>query len=382
MALGSGRLKWAWVCAGLAALGGLGVAGAGLLPLAGPTSPLARTEGAAPLRPAQPVRVTELRFDRAADETHHTGIIRPGHEAGLGFRLPGKIVERRAEVGDKVTRGQVLARLDDTDARLERDLAAAEQAAAQVDRSRAEAELTRTRRLFSAGHVSQAALDRAASGAAEAASRADRAQRALRLAQNRLSYTQLVAEADGVVTATPGEAGQVVAAGQVVLSLARAGSVDVVFALPEQDRAAVATLQARAELWDSDGKRYTLTLRDIAPDVDPAGRTYRVRMTIDQPDAEATLGRTVTVTLARGPSRPAAAVPLAAVMSDGSGPSVWRLTGDRVERVAVELASVTGSAALIRGALRDGDRIVSLGTHKIDPTRPVRVVETRATPES
>jgi membrane fusion protein, multidrug efflux system len=77
-------------------------------------------------------------------------------------------------------------------------------------------------------------------------------------------------------------------------------------------------------------------------------------------------------------------LPLAAVLNDGEGPAVWRLPQgqDLVERVAVDLVSVNGDRALVRGALVEGDRIVSLGAHKIDATRPVRVVETTATPES
>jgi RND family efflux transporter MFP subunit len=335
-------------------------------------------------RPAQPVRVTRVTFASVDLTESYTGIIRPQHETTMAFRLAGKIVTRLVEVGDKVTTGQILARLDDTDARLELEAAQAEVVAARTDLVRAEADAQRSRELFAAGHVAQAALDRATSAAAEARSRADRAERASALAANGLSYTILVAEADGVVTATPAEAGQVVAAGQTVLSVARTDALDVVFALPEQDRALLEDVRASAELWGANGTTYALTLRDISPDVDPAGRTYRVRMALVAPDADAALGRTATVRLAEPDTMPAASLPLAAVLSDGAGPAVWRLPqgADRVERVPVELAAVDGQVALVHGGLAEGDIVISLGAHKIDPTRPVRVVETAATPES
>lgn len=333
---------------------------------------------------AQPVRATRIHFEAAETVALYTGTIRPRQEASLGFRLAGKIISRNVEVGDRVSRGQVIARLDDTDALLERDVAAAEDEAARIDLQRAEADVDRSRALFTAGHVAQAALDRATSGQAEAAARSDRAARALQLARNRLSYTSLVADADGIVTATPAETQQVVAAGQPVVSLARAGTVDVVFSLPEQDRAQVATADARAELWDAGGKTYELALRDISPDVDPAGRTYRVRMSVLAPDEDAALGRTVTLSLSTGSEAPAASVPLPSVLNDGTGTAVWRLTpgGDAVERVPVDLVGVSGQVARVGGALREDDLVVSLGAHKIDPTRPVRVVETHTSPES
>ncbi|MGL4235002.1 efflux RND transporter periplasmic adaptor subunit [Tabrizicola sp.] len=335
-------------------------------------------------RPAQAVRVTRVAFVSGNEVETYTGTIRPKHEASLGFRIAGKLVARLVEVGDLVAKGQVVARLDDTDARLELEAAMAEEAAAQTDLARAQADLVRSRELFASGHVAQAALDRATSAAAEAVSRAERAERMRVLAANQLSYTELVADTDGVVTATPTETGQVVAAGQAAVSVARTDALDVVFALPEQSRGILTDAVASAELWEAGGKTYTLTLRDISPDVDPAGRTYRVRMTLTAPDAEATLGRTVTVRLANEGGEPSAPLPLAAVLNDGTGAAVWRLAegADRVERVPVELAAVDGAVAHVRGDLAEGDIVVSLGAHKLDPDRPVRVVETAATPES
>lgn len=334
-------------------------------------------------RLAQPVKVTRIAFAATERVASYTGTIRPRHEATLAFRLPGKIIARTVEVGDRVAQGQVIAQLDDTDARLERELALAEAQSAQVDLSRADADLSRNRALFASGHIAQAVLDRAQSAQAEAASRADRAKRSLALATNRLGYTELRSDAAGVVTATLADAGQVVGAGQSVVTVAQTDALDVVFALPEQDRAKVATAKARADLWGAD-KGYALLLRDIAPDVDPAGRTYRVRMALQSPDVEAALGRTVTIRLLTGRDAPAAVVPLAAVLNDGTGATVWRLNagGDRVEAARVTLVELGERVARVRGNLHDGDRIISLGAQKIDPARPVRIVETAATPES
>jgi membrane fusion protein, multidrug efflux system len=335
------------------------------------------------MRAAQPVRVTVVRFAPTRSELRYTGIIRPQSAADFGFRLAGKLAARSVDVGDVVVKGDVLARLDATDLALQLDVAEAELAAAHVNHERAVADEARARALFKAGHVAQAALDRAASATAEAASRMQRAARAQELASNQVSYAELKADTDGIVTAVAGEAGQVVAAGQPVVTMAQSSARDVVFALPEQQRALLDGAEATAELWGDGGRAYRLTPRDISPDVDLAGRTYRVRMAMASPDAVAALGRTVTVRLTLPAAPPTAPVPLAGVLNTGDGAHVWRMTksADRVERVAVEIVSVESGVVHLRGPLADGDRIVSLGAHKLDPARPVRVVETAAVPE-
>jgi RND family efflux transporter MFP subunit len=374
--------KAGWVILALAALGSAGYAARNTLMALLP-EPATEVPAVAE-RAAQPVRVTRVVFSSAGAAESYTGTIRPQHEAALGFRLPGKLLSRLVNVGDRVVAGQILARLDDTDARLELEAAEAERVAASTDLVRAEADLARSRDLFEAGHVAQAALDRAISVVAEAASRADRAKQMRQLAANRLSYMDLAAEADGIVTATLAETGQVMAAGQPVLSVARTDALDVVFALPEQHRNRLDAAVATALLWGTEEQTYALALRDISPDVDPLGRTYRVRMTLSAPDADAALGRTMTVRLAMTGALPVALLPMAAVVSDGNGASVWRLPPgmELVERVPVELIAVDGQVAMVRGGLAEGDIVVSLGAHKIDPARPVRVVETTVTPES
>jgi RND family efflux transporter MFP subunit len=333
-------------------------------------------------RPAQPVRVTRVAYAAPAALASYTGTVRPQIESDLGFRVAGKLMLRMVEIGDRVAAGQVLARLDDSDARLDLEAAEAERDAARTDLARAGAEALRSRNLHAAGHVAQAVLDRAVSAEAEAQARLDRAERLRDQAANRLGYAALRADAAGVVTAVTAEPGQVVAAGQPVVSVARTDAFDVVFALPEQMRERLEGTEATAALWGTEGPAFPLSFRDIAPDADPASRTYRVRMAVAAPDARIAFGRTVTVTLAGPAAAPVVALPLAAVINDGSGPAVWRLPAgaDRVERVAVEVAAIGGRVAAVRGGLEEGDRVVSLGAALIDPDRPVRVVETAVAP--
>lgn len=336
------------------------------------------SESAPVARAAQPVRVSRVTFTVRRVAQSFTAVIRPQHETVMAFRLAGKVVRRLVEVGDTVTAGQLLALMDDTDLRLSLEAAEAEVTASRTDLSRAEADSARSQRLFETGFVAKAGLEKAVSATAQAQARLDRALRGRDQAANALSYTRLTADGPGVVTAVSAEAGQVVAAGQSVVTLAPTGKLDVVFALPEQMRSALDGARATAELWGETGQSYALALRDISPDVDPVARTYRVRMSLVAPDAAVALGRTMTVKLEPPARAPAVELPMPAVINDGQGAFVWRLGHDRttVERVAVDVVDFDGARARLRGGLAEGDLVISLGAHKVDPARPVRVVET------
>lgn len=343
-------------------------------------APAPSAEPATPAAPAtqpQPVRATTVAPVPFRPATTYTGTIRPRIQGPAAFRVGGKVAARHVDVGDRVTRGQVIAQLDDSDLRLALEAAEAEVRAATSDLSRAEADEARSRELLDRGFVAQAALDRSISGAAEARSRLDRAIRTRDQAQNQLAYTTLHADADGVVTARAVEAGEVVQAGQPIVTIARTDTVEAEIALPEQKRATLDAARFTATLWGEEDRPHALTLREVSPDVDPVARTYRVRLAFDRPDGRMALGRTVTVSLSpASPEGDVVPLPMAAVQGDGTGAAVWRIVGDnRVERVAVEMVALHDDVALVRGALAPGDRVVALGAQRVDPARPVRIVE-------
>lgn len=185
-----------------------------------------------------------------------------------------------------------------------------------------------------------------------------------------------------MVTAAADETRQVMAPGQPLVAVARMDALDVVFALPEQDRETLSDRQASAVLWRAN-QPHGLTLRDISADVDPASRTHRVRMAVGAPDAAMALGRTGTITLTQSGGQLVAMLPLAAGLNDDAGATVRRLTshGQTVEAVPVKILSTGATVAHLHGPLAESDRVVNLVAQKIDPTRPARVVETATTPE-
>ena len=180
----------------------------------------------------------------------------------------------------------MLFRLDATDYRLAVKAAEADLAAAEAEVVQSAAEHDRQLRSSGSGVGSSSDLDKARSAQDVAVGRRDRAKEALTLARNRLSYCDLTADADGVITALPAEAGQVVAEGQVVARLARDGEREAVISLPENQAIAAKAARATVTLWSAPGESFPAALRELSPVADPVTRTYQARFTIQNPGTE------------------------------------------------------------------------------------------------
>jgi len=348
--------------------------------LAGCDAPAA-TAPASPAAAAKlerPVQVERVKFERAAANREFVGVVRARYETDLGFRVAGKIVSRLINNGDVVHAGDVIARLDPQDFVLQVESAEAELAAATSNLAQARAEAERYATLKTRGFAAVADFDRKNAARDEAEGRLERARRTLDLARNQLSYAELKADADGVITATPAEAGQVVAIGQSVARLARHGEKEAVVALPESWLGEARKSQASVQLWSDPDRRFTARLRELSPQADAATRTYAGRFTIADADDTVALGMTATVTLARAADGKIAKLPLAAVLNRGSGPAVYVVDASgALELRDVKVAAFTEDAAFVTDGVRDGETVVTLGVQKLRAGAKVRAVDAR-----
>src|SRR5215468_8090469 len=248
-------------------------------------------------KPERPVEVQRVAFENENAAREFVGVVRARYETELGFRVAGKIVSRVVNVGDRVAVGDVVARLDPEDLRLQLQSADAELAAATSNLAQAAGDFERYAKLKTNGWASVADFDRKKAASDEAQGRLDRARRALDLARNQLTYADLKADADGVITATLAEAGQVVAIGQPVARLAHHGEKEAVVALPETWLAEARKSKALVRLWADRERRFEARLRELSPQADAATRTYAARFTIENADEAVAYGVTATVTL-------------------------------------------------------------------------------------
>jgi RND family efflux transporter MFP subunit len=329
-------------------------------------------------RAERPVQVQSVSYQAQDAARDFVGVVRARYETDLGFRVGGKMVARLVNMGDRVHAGDVVARLDPEDLRLQVESAEAELAAATTNLTQTSADFERYETLKTRGYASIADFDRKTAAKGEAESRLARAKRALDLARNQLDYAELKAGADGVITATLAEPGQVVALGQPVVKLAHRGEKEAVVALPENWLAKAREAAASVTLWSDNGHRYAARLRELSPQADQATRTYAARFTILDPNDRVALGMTATVTLKPAGEAQVAKLPLSAVLSRGAGASVYVVNqaGELTLR-PVTVASFNEDDALITGGVSAGEKVVTLGVQKLEPGLKVRSIETR-----
>ena len=256
--------------------------------------------------------------------------------------------------------------------------AQAELSAATSSLTQAAADEERYATLKSRGFAAIADFDRKKAARDEAEGRAQRARRALELARNQFAYAELKADADGVITAALAEPGQAVAVGQAVARLAHRGEREALVALPETWLTQARKDEATVRLWSEPDRTFAATLRELAPQADPATRTYAARFTIADADDAVVLGMTAIVTLAKTAEAPIAKLPLGAVLNRGNGPAVYVV--DDTGALAlhpVTVAAFTEEAALVSAGVKDGDKVVTLGVQKLETGLRVRAVESR-----
>ncbi|WP_042702711.1 efflux RND transporter periplasmic adaptor subunit [Azospirillum sp. B506] len=325
-----------------------------------------------PRQEAPIVRLAEA-VPVARAERGFTGVVGARVQSNLGFRVPGKIIERLATVGQPVKAGQPLMRIDETDLRLALTAKRNAAAAARATVVQTQADERRYASLVNDGWATRQRHEQAKAALDTARAQLASAEADARVAENEATYSVLVADSDGTVVETLGEPGQVVAAGQTVIRIAQAGPREAVVALPETIRPPIGS-PAEASLYGTDGQRYGAHLRQLSDAADAQTRTYEARYVLDGDAASAPLGATVTIRLTGLTGRTDnIQVPLGAVLDDGRRTGVWTLdrTSSTVRFQPVRLVRVSGETAVISG-IGLGDPVVSLGAHLLQEGARVR----------
>jgi RND family efflux transporter MFP subunit len=324
---------------------------------------------------SRPVLVATAHYEAQSPERSFVGTIRPRIETDMGFRVPGKVAKRLVEVGQTVDVDQPLATLDEVDLKLQAEQAEAEQRAATGVLAQAAAAEQRAKDLRAKGWATDAQLDSARAAADEARARLNRAERSVELTNNSLSYATLVADTRGVVTATMIEPGQVVAAGQAAIRVARLGEKEAVVAVPETLLNRAKSGVATVTLWSESNKKYAAKLREVAPSADPATRTYLAKFSLPDAGDDVSLGMTATLTLSDQRTERVARLPLSALYSQGSDPSLYVVDDKgQISLKPVAVKSYDSNCVVISSGVDEGAKIVVLGVQKLDPSQKVRVV--------
>jgi multidrug efflux system membrane fusion protein len=333
----------------------------------------------------RPVLVVQPGQGDGVSLSAYPGEVRAREESALSFRVGGNLVRRLADVGDKVKRGDLLAELDPDDLRLQAQGAQAQLAAAEAQLARAAADRQRFASLAAQQLVSRSAFDaqEAAHAAALGQVRAARAQ--LDVARNQAAYTQLRAPRDGAIALRHAEAGQTVAAGQPVFTLAGAGGREVAIALPEARIREFSVGQpVVVEPWNAAGTRLPGTMREIAPAADPQSRTYAARVALNGDAARAVeLGQSVRVYVPQAGRGDALRVPLSAIQrGDGDATAVWLVdpATKKLHLAPVRLGAFAADSAPVLSGIDADDWIVAAGGHLLREGQAIAPVDRQNRP--
>jgi len=323
----------------------------------------------------RPVRVVVLASSDIDVHAEFAGEVRARFESRLGFRVGGKIVSRKVDVGTLVKRGQVLMALDPQDLQLSQAQAMAALRSAETSRDLAQADVQRYRELRGKNFVSQAVLDEKESGLKAAQASVDAQQALYRGQANQANYATLTADVDGVVTQVDAEVGQVVAAGTPVVQVARAGDKEIVIGLPEDQVESLRKLSdVQVRLWADPGRSVAGKIREISPVADPATRTYTAKVTIPDSLAEARLGMTAVVQFASRTATPQIKVPLTALFHEKATTSVWLVENGVVRLVPVTVVGAAGNELVLGSGVKPGQTVVTAGVNLLKPGQKVKIL--------
>jgi multidrug efflux system membrane fusion protein len=323
----------------------------------------ARAAGAELVPRARPVVVAAPRPAPDAGVARATGRLESADELRLSFKVPGVVASIPVDAGDFVRAGQVLARLD----RTETDAAVARAAEAVA---KAERDLARIEKVLARGLVSREARD-------DAATAREIAHADLRAARVDQRFAAVVARADGRIKARLAEAGEVVAAGQTVLTLAGESKGWLL-------RAALADREAlRLRVGDPatvrvdglGGRRYPATVQRIAGAADFATGTIDVEFALDGTDGSLRSGLLAEVEASPSDLRHVLSVPVSALIrARGSEGRVLVAADGRAEARRVVLGRIADGRVTVIAGLDDDDEVVVGGAPYVDDGESIRIV--------
>lgn len=318
-----------------------------------------KAEVAPPPQQVRVVAAAEAQYQQGAEIT---GEVKARVQTELSFRVSGRVLERKVDVGSHVHAGDVLARLNDTEQQADVSVARAALASAQAVVAQKTLAFDRAKSLLQSQAVPRAVFDDAQKELLSAQASREAAEAALATAEDALSYTELKAAADGIITARSIEEGQVVSAAQSAFTLAHDGPRDAVFDVFEAfflDGRPLNDVEV-APVSDPSLDVHA-AIREVSPVIDAKAGTIRIKVGL-QEGTPWPLGTPVVGKLRASP-RDGIVLPYTAIASAEGEPAVW-LVNARNQSVSLRKISVgryRQSDFVVTGGVAPHDLVVTEG---------------------
>ena len=326
-----------------------------------------------PLAPPRPALVMVVGATAAENGMVLVGEVRPRYESSQGFRINGKITARKVDIGARVKKGQLIAKLDAADANLSAAAAQADVRAAEASHALAVAEVERQRLLFSKKFISASALDIREAELKTSSARLAQVRAQANVSGNQTQYANLTADRDGVVTMIRAEPGQVVQAGEAIAQIADTNETEVLVAVPESRMTEVKVgAQVSVKMWANREKSYSGVVREIAPEADSSTRAFNVRVSIKDTDEAVKLGMTAGVkfnhlnTQSNAQHERSLLIPSSALTESNGKKIVWVIDGNnKAQPREVVAGQFSEEGVLIASGLQAGEKIAIAGVHTL-----------------
>ncbi|MFC5039604.1 efflux RND transporter periplasmic adaptor subunit [Tianweitania sediminis] len=312
-----------------------------------------------------------------------TGTLAAQVESNLAFRTSGRVIERLVDVGDRVEPGQLLARIDAELQRAAVESANAVLASAEAQVTQAAAAFARSESLLKRGFTTRREFDAAERALKVARANAASATARLASAEEDLTFTDLTADAAGVVTARQLDVGEVAQAAATVFTVALDGPRDAVFDLYEslliEERRPPEIVVALAA---DPSVNTTGEIRQVSPTVDPVSGTVRVKVGLEGTPPSMSLGAAVTGT-ALLPSTPVYNLPSSAITSVNGRPAVWVFDTKSETAVTREIHpfAYSASSVSVGEGLEAGDLVITDGTKLLRPGQKISASDVQGASE-
>src|SRR5215813_7540428 len=332
------------------------------------------TETAAPQ--ARPVRTVTVEKSEAGTQLVFTGRIEAEDEVSLSFRIGGRLLENNGKLGDRVQPGQVVARLESQNEMNGLRQAQAALAAAQGQLVQARNQFERQQTLFRQGWTTKVNFDQAKQAHQTAQSQVDSAEAQLKIAHDQVSFTELKADAPGVLTAIGPAAGEVVQPGQSIVRLARKDGRDAVFDIPAQViRTAPGNPEIGVSLADDPAVTARGRIREVAPQANPVTRTFPVKVGLTDPPAAMFLGATVTGRL-ETEAVPIIEIPATALTRINQQPAVWVVDPSKntVSLRNIDVLRFNQALVAVSQGIDAGEIVVTAGVQALHPGQKIRIL--------
>lgn len=320
------------------------------------------------------VRSQTIAADLKAGSASYPGEVRGRYESQLAFQVSGKIIKRNVELGSVVHQGDILMQIDPKDIQQGVNTREAQVLSAQAQLRLARENLSRYQRLYEEHAISKAELDRYQTSYDTAEASLRQAMAEFSSGANQLGYSNLVADRAGVVASVDAESGQVVSAGQKVLTLVQDGEREIEISVPEHRLEELRKAKGiRVTFWALPKLSLEGKVREISPIAEKTTRTYKVRVSLLNPVPELQLGMTATVSVIDPDTPAAVVVPLSAVYQTGDSPSVWVIKDGIVSLRPIKTGPFGDGKVQVLEGVSVGETIVTAGVHKLRDGQKVRI---------